>query len=121
MIGERLLAARAITEAQLEEALAWQRASGGLLGEILLKLHYITDEAIARALASQAGVPFRAINGVEPDPAAVALLPEAIARRYLVAAVALEHDTLRVVQANPFDVVGLDVVQRACGRRVETE
>ncbi len=121
MIGDRLIAAGAITPTQLDEALSWQRASGGLLGEILLKLHYVTEEALARALAEQAGVPYRTIDGLRPDSEAVAVVPEALARRHLVAAVALEGATLRIVQANPFDVLAVDALQRATRRHVEVE
>ena len=119
MIGQRLIDSGDITPKQLDQALEAQRAGGGLLGEILVKLHLVTEEALARALAAQAGVPFIEARDMEPDPAAIALVPEALARRHLVAAVALENGALRIAQANPFDVLALDALQRATGRHIE--
>ena len=55
MLGDALLKTGAITQAQLDQALAQQRTSGALLGEILLSLNFITEETLARALAREAG------------------------------------------------------------------
>ena len=48
MLGQTLLADGMITAAQLDQALAQQRSSGALLGQILLSLNFITEEALAR-------------------------------------------------------------------------
>ncbi|MEX2270833.1 MAG: ATPase, T2SS/T4P/T4SS family [Vicinamibacterales bacterium] len=119
MIGERLIESGDLTPEQLEQALESQRAAGGLLGEILVKLHLVTEEAVSRALAKQAGVPFYEARDLQPDAAAVALVPESLARRHLVAAIKVDADTLHVAQANPFDVLAIDALQRATGRHVE--
>jgi type IV pilus assembly protein PilB len=101
-----------ISPAQLDQALAEQRNSGALLGEILLTLNYITEETLARALSTEAGVPFASTEGLLPDPAAVALVPESFARQHLLAPVAFSHGSLEVLQANPLDVLALDELQR---------
>src|SRR3954464_12159694 len=103
MLGQTLLAAGGITPAQLDQALAQQRSSGDLLGQILLTLNYITEESLARALSRQAGVPFMSIDGLLPDPAAVELVPEGFARQHMLAPVAFKGDALEILQANPFD------------------
>jgi type IV pilus assembly protein PilB len=106
-----LLGDGVITPAQLEQALAQQRSSGALLGEILLTLNYITEESLARALSREAGVPFASIDGLLPDPAAVALIPEHFARRHMLAPVAFNNGALEILQSNPFDVLALDELQ----------
>ena len=118
MLGETLLAEGAITTAQLEQALAQQRTSGALLGDILLSLNFITEEALARALAQEAGVPFKAVNGTLPDRAVIDLIPESFARQHLVAPLAMRNGGVEVLQANPFDVLALDDLQRLVGRPV---
>jgi type IV pilus assembly protein PilB len=107
-----------ITPAQLEQALAQQRSSGALLGEILLTLNYITEESLARALSREAGVPFVSIDGLMPDPAAVALIPEHFARRHMLAPVALDNGAIEILQSNPFDVLALDELQHLVSRPV---
>ena len=51
MIGEVLVSTRAITQAQLDEALQEQRRTGGFLGEALVATGAISGDALAKALA----------------------------------------------------------------------
>ena len=118
MLGQALLESGDITRAQLDQALAQQRTSGALLGQILLELNYVTEESLSRALAREAGVPFVVLNGLRPDPAAVALVPEQFARERLLAPVATKGSTIEVLQANPFDVLALDDLRRLAMRPV---
>ena len=115
MLGEALLNTGAITQAQLDQALAQQRTSGVLLGEILLSLNFITEETLARALAREAGVPFVVVDGMKADPAAVALVPEPFARKHMLAPLAVKGASLEVLQANPFDVLALDQLRSSRG------
>jgi type IV pilus assembly protein PilB len=118
VLGEALLKTGAITQAQLDQALAQQRTSGALLGQILLSLNFITEETLARALAREAGVPFVMVNGMKADPAAVALVPEPFARKHMLAPLAVKGTSLEVLQANPFDVLALDELCRLAGRPI---
>jgi type IV pilus assembly protein PilB len=118
VLGEALLATGGITPAQLEQALANQRTSGALLGEILLSLNFITEETLARALAREAGVPFVMVNGMMPDDAAVALVPEQFARKHLLVPLTVKGAALEVLQANPFDVLALDDLRRLVSRPI---
>jgi type IV pilus assembly protein PilB len=118
VLGAALLKTGAITQAQLDQALANQRTSGALLGQILLSLNFITEETLARALAREAGVPFVMVNGMKTDPAAVALVPEPLARKHMLAPLAIKGTSLEVLQANPFDVLALDELRRVVGRPI---
>jgi len=55
-LGQLLLEAGLIEEADLEYALAIQRQNGGLLGEILVTCGFVTSHQIAEALGSQHSV-----------------------------------------------------------------
>jgi pimeloyl-ACP methyl ester carboxylesterase len=60
-----------LEEAELESALAEQRRTGRLLGEILVARGHLTSVALARALARQHGVELRSTRlepDVTPDP-----------------------------------------------------
>jgi len=63
MIGEVLVAARAVTQAQLDLALERQRASGGSIGDALVATGAITEDALAEALA-RLGLPARLMPAV---------------------------------------------------------
>ena len=49
-IGELLLKEKRITPAQLQEALTYQKTSGGKLGYNLVKLGFVKDEEITALL-----------------------------------------------------------------------
>jgi len=119
MLGERLLASGAVNSVQLEAALEEQRASDALLGEVLLKLNFVTEDDLSQALAQEAGVPFLAIEGRRPDASAVALVPEPFARRHLVAPLGLRDSVLEVLQANPFDVIAIDELYGLTGHQTQ--
>ena len=113
MIGEVLVAARAITQAQLDEALEAQRRSGGFVGDALVASGAISGDDLARALAGEARVPFSSLEGAAPDAQAAARIPHDLARRGRCVAVAAgPAGRLLVAQANPFDVVTIDELQR---------
>jgi Tfp pilus assembly pilus retraction ATPase PilT len=118
VLGETLLSSGAITSFQLEQALHQQRATGLLLGETLVALEFITEAALGRVLAEQAGVAFAMMADASPDRAAVALVPEPFARKHLLAPVELNGSRLQVVQANPFDVLALDDLRQFTSRPV---
>ena len=118
MLGESLLDSGAITSVQLDQALAAQRVSGSLLGDVLLSMSLVSDEALSRALAHEAGMGFVEGGSLQIDPSAAALVPESFARRHLVVPVDLRGNTLEVLQANPFDVLALDDLSRFVRRPV---
>ena len=48
-IGEVLLGRGVIDRAQLDKALAHQKEHGGLLGQVLIKLGYTTEQEVGRS------------------------------------------------------------------------
>ena len=55
-IGQRLIDANLITEAQVQEALTLQEKEGGRLGSKLVKLGYITEEKLVSFLSKHLGI-----------------------------------------------------------------
>jgi type IV pilus assembly protein PilB len=73
----------------------------------------VTGEDEARALAEDARVPFAALEDAVPDVEAAARIPEALARRGMLVAIAPSPPgRLLVAQSNPFDIVAIDEAQR---------
>ena len=81
-IGELLLKEKRITPAQLQEALTYQKTSGGKLGFNLVKLGFVKDEEITALLSKQYGVPSINLAQFEIDPAIVKLIPAETAHKY---------------------------------------
>ncbi len=72
-LGQALVAAEVVTEQQITDALAAQRADGNrlLLGELLIQQGMCTDEEIMEALAKGYGLPFARISPRIADPRVV--------------------------------------------------
>jgi type IV pilus assembly protein PilB len=101
LLGQILKELGLIHEGMVQEALAVQREKGGRIGEILLAMKCIEPPDLARALASQAGLPFHDLAAHPPAPEALAKIDLATARAFGVLPVALQGKVLKVAIADP--------------------
>jgi type IV pilus assembly protein PilB len=81
-IGDILVAAGLLTEAQLAEALDAQKKSGQLLGEYLVSQGSVSELAICQALHSQLGLPVVNLEDFEVDDRVLGLVREDLAKKY---------------------------------------
>ena len=102
-LGELLLDCRLITQQQLDDALTVQREKGGLLGQILVSLKYLNEEAIAQALTAQYGFPYLPLAGYEIDAEVAKIIPEHVAKQYGLIAVDRVGSILTVAMSNPLN------------------
>src|SRR5687768_1623071 len=79
-LGELLVARNFVTKTQLIEALLQQSASGKRIGALLVELGALDERDLAQLLSEQLGIPVVDLRVDVPDPAAVKLLPETVAR-----------------------------------------
>ncbi|TDL53878.1 glycosyltransferase [Paenibacillus dendritiformis] len=79
LLGEMLVQSGDITQEQLDQALEFQRKSGGVLGDILLSLQMIEPGPLYRAIATQQQI---GRIGTEYSFEQETKLPEAMARAY---------------------------------------
>ena len=110
-IGEVLLERGVISHKKLEEALAYQKAHGGLLGQVLIRLGYTTEEEIALALTAQYGFPYLPLDNYEIDGGLTALIPLELARRYCLIPIDRIGNALTLVMADPSNVKAIEEVE----------
>ncbi len=119
-MGEILIALGLITQEQLAEALRSQdERPQRRLGAILIEKGYTTQEIVARVLARQIELPFVRLSPDTLEMGATALISPALARRHQCIPVGASPTHVTLAMANPFDLVALDDVQMATGRRAE--
>ncbi|MEO5656265.1 MAG: type II secretion system protein GspE, partial [Nitrospiria bacterium] len=58
LLGDILQSTFGLTAAQLDEGLSVQREKGGRIGDVLVRLGYLKEEAVLEALGEQLGVPY---------------------------------------------------------------
>ena len=99
-IGECLIQAGLISDADLENALIEHKRSGERLGVVLVRLNLATEKQISKALAMQLGFPYVSLSENPPDPAAVILVPKEVALKRVCIAVILKN-LLTVAMSDP--------------------
>ncbi len=118
-LGSLLLRDGLLTVAQLEWALAVKQETGQRLGEIVVEHGIVPGAALARGLAEQHELAFVDLATTTPDPDAVALLPENIARRLGALPLDFVGDAVRIGVADPTNVLASDDLRLALGLHVE--
>jgi type IV pilus assembly protein PilB len=119
-LGDLLVKAGAISEAQLERALEEQRLTHSRLGEVLIKNGWVTERHLAGALAEQLKKPLVSLSRFKPMPEALRLVPEQVARRLEVFPMSVSgSDLLTVAISDPLNVFALDELRMLTGMEVD--
>jgi MSHA biogenesis protein MshE len=118
-LGDVLVSQKAISQEQLKLALEEQKRSGRRLGRALVGLGFVTEEAIAQALARQLGLPFINLKVFNFNRATVLKLPEPAARRFRAIALEERANSTLVGMADPTDLFAYDELTRLLKKDVE--
>jgi general secretion pathway protein E/type IV pilus assembly protein PilB len=118
-VGKRLVAAKLITNDQLQIALHEQRQTGGLLGSVLVRLGFLDESALANVLADRTGLQRVDLQQIVLEPDLFIKLPHAVALRCFAVPLSLNDDILEVAMADPYDVVAMDEIRRHFPRQVD--
>jgi serine/threonine-protein kinase len=120
-LGELLLAAGKLTEAQLRSTLERQRREGGKLGERLIAEGLVTEEELVATVAEQLGVPFIAEHQLRALPVPkplLTLLPLEQAERFEAVPLTLQGKELFCAMREPQNLERLDELQFRTGYAV---
>jgi type IV pilus assembly protein PilB len=98
LFGEVLIERRLVTEAQIDQAL--QSGMTGRLGEILVEMGFLDQRSLVGALAEFFGMSETDLRRHNPEPAALTLVPEELAREQQVIPIRLDDDGLHVAVAD---------------------
>jgi type II secretory ATPase GspE/PulE/Tfp pilus assembly ATPase PilB-like protein len=118
-IGEILERSGGVSGAQLAEGLEEQRVSGERLGRCLLKLGYLPEDALLKALSEQLGIPLLSLARLKVPPEAIRALPLEYVRRHRVMPLELRNGTIRIATSEPGDPRVIDDVRLLSGLEVE--
>jgi CheY-like chemotaxis protein len=89
------------------------------LTESVVALGFVTESDAFESLATVADAPFLALDGITPSELAVRLVPEKLARRYLVIPLTADYGTLTYATCRPFDAAADRDLASASGRRTQ--
>ena len=123
-IGELLVAAKAITESQLEEALHHPRKEGERLGDVLVALGMVSETQLTQALSQQLAIPWVSLYHVDFSRPLLNLVPKELAERYCLVPVLVRKSKKRgeqlfVAMDDPTNDAALEQMAQYCGLTVK--
>ncbi len=117
-LGKVLVEEKLITVDELNSALSEQQKTKEMLGEILVRLGFVTEKNMLRALAKQQGIPFVELMTHVIDDQVLKAVPGKFVWHYRIMPVSLEGDLLTVALADPFDMLPIDDLETHLGFKV---
>jgi type II secretory ATPase GspE/PulE/Tfp pilus assembly ATPase PilB-like protein len=117
-LGEVLLRSGTITAEQLSHALAQQQNEPLPLGQLLVKLGYVSDDTVRQALGRQANVSFVDLDRMELDRALARVVNSNYARRHALVPVAQVKQTLTICMDDPTNRSVVEDLHRSTGLTV---
>jgi len=120
-LGEMLISNGLITEAQLQQALEYQKTRGHkkLLGEVLIELKFVTEAQVMAVLAEGYGIPF--VTGVTKlaDPKVVELIARDFLEEHKLLPLFLVRGVLTIAISEPANLFLFEEVQRITGYEIQ--
>ncbi|MFH1765006.1 MAG: type IV-A pilus assembly ATPase PilB [Gemmatimonadota bacterium] len=107
-LGDLFVREGLITSEQLQEALKEARQSKTRIGFALVKLGFVAENQLTRALAKQFRVPAVDLDKVKVEEKILRLVPEEVAMKHRVLPLRKVGRTLTVAMANPTDMGAID-------------
>jgi len=118
-LGELLVRNSVISSQQLGKALEDQKASGGRLGESLIRLGFLGEIELVRFLSEQYGMPSVNLTEIEIPSDVINNIPTDVAIKYQVIPVSLRDNTLIVAMVDPSNIFATDDIKFLTGYRIE--
>jgi type IV pilus assembly protein PilB len=117
-LGELLIERAGVTPAQVAQAMLLRTGSDKRLGTLMLELGVIDERQLTEALSVQLDLPLADLRRITPEPAAVTLLSDSIARSLHAVPMRIRDDgVVEVAVADRADRTVADL-EHAIGQRV---
>jgi type IV pilus assembly protein PilB len=121
-IGELLVEAKTITQAQLDDAVALQGARTGeprKLGQVLVELGYVTETQLTQTLSLQLAVPWVSLYHIDFSRQLLNMVPREVAERYCAVPIFVrsvkKKATLYVAMDDPTNEGALESIAGSAG------
>lgn len=118
-IGELMVKAGLITMDQLAQAVEAQKKEGGRIGQILVKMGYLSEKELVDFLSRQFRIRSVALNDVAIPPDLIKLVPGRLAKKFLMIPIQRVGSTLTIAMSDPTNMVALDDVKFMTGYNIQ--
>lgn len=111
LLGEILIDQGLVSEDDVKRALKLQQDTNKRLGQCLVQLNLITEEKILEVLSAQLEIPQIKLANFNIEQAAVAAIPEEMARQHKVVPLYVRANAITVAMADPTNLRTLDFLK----------
>jgi chromosomal replication initiator protein DnaA len=111
-LGRILLEEKLINQSQLDAALAFQKERGGFLGEILVEMGSVKQEAFILCLVKQCKIPHLNLLDYEISKEVLQTIPKDLCWRYNLLPIDKLGRILTIAMVNPLDTEALEQIRR---------
>jgi len=118
-LGDILLEDGLVTQEQLLDAYDEHQRVGRALGRVLVDRGVLSESQLVAALAQQIGMRFVDLSDYPMDGAALASVPQPVARRYNALPIGYEDGRLLVAMSDPANVFAIDDIRSITGVEVK--
>jgi len=118
-LGNKLVEENLITQKQLEEALKRKKGTKEHLGEVLLKLNFISPETLNEFIARQLKIPNIDLKNYSIDPDVVSLFDDKIAKRYKIIPLFKIENVVTIAMVDPLDIFAIDNIKSLTNLEIE--
>ena len=119
LLGEILIERKVVTQEQFQQALSIKEKKGGLIGEILVEMGFAKEEDIAQTITAQYGFPYLPLDSYEIEPEITKLVPQDIAKQYVLIPVDRLGNSLSVAMSNPLNNEAVQKVQKLTNSHIQ--
>ncbi|NOX25154.1 MAG: Flp pilus assembly complex ATPase component [Deltaproteobacteria bacterium] len=119
LLGEILLKNNVVTTQTLGVALSEQKRTGELMGDVLVRLGFISQTDLSKALAIASDIQFVDLQQTAIDPEAINTITKETAKKFNVVPFAITDGRLQVAMDNPNDIIALDTLRHETGMAVD--
>lgn len=116
-LGEILVGANKLKEEDISKALAEQKKYGGKLGKVFIRMGLISEKDIIDTISRQLGIPIISLDDKKIPQEIIKLIPEDMAKNYMLIPVERRFNLLRIAMVDPLDINAMD----DCARIVRME
>lgn len=118
-LGEILVEDGCLTPENLDEALQHQKKEGGMIGQILIRLGYITEESLIAAVGKQLHIPYIPLSNYSINMEAASQLGEDFSRRHLIVVFDQDEKKLYAATADPLNETALEEIQKKMNLKIQ--
>ena len=118
-LGEILIEDGILAKEHLEEALSHQKKEGGLIGQILVRLGYISEEDLIAAVGKQLKVPYLPLSNYSLNTDIAQQYSQDFCRRNQVIVFEQNEKYVYLALADPLNDLAIEEIQKKTGLKVQ--